>query len=306
MPSWTELLHEANQTGGTFDVVRHKYIRRLHSLTKRNIIIYYSGWLSKGNLQAQLGTTVFSINDSDINALMATIHKLDREKGLDLILHTPGGDMLATEAIIHYLRKMFPDDIRAIVPQLAMSGGTMIALACNRIVMGKHSSLGPVDPLVGGLPAEGVISEWRRANQEVALNRSQLGLWQPIIAKYGPTLIGNCEKAVKLAEEVVSRFLKAGMFRGDSDAEEKASRVLNFFKSHDETLSHGRHITPEQAKDFGVVIDMLEDDQKLQDAVLNVHHLTMLTLQQTGALKIVENHQGNRVIPTINAPSGNK
>lgn len=55
-----------------------------------------------------------SINDKDINALMANIHRMDKKKGLDLILHTPGGDLAATEQIIHYLRSVFNGDIRAV------------------------------------------------------------------------------------------------------------------------------------------------------------------------------------------------
>lgn len=47
---------------------------------------------------------------------MAVIHKLDKDKGLDLILHTPGGDVAATESIIDYLQSIFKDNIRVIVP----------------------------------------------------------------------------------------------------------------------------------------------------------------------------------------------
>ncbi len=104
-----------------------------------------SGWLEKAHLVAQ-GLTGTEVNDSDKNGFMATIHQLDRTKGLDLVLHTPGGNVAATESLVDYLRAMFGSDIRAIVPQLAMSAGTMIALASKQIVMGQHSSLGPIDP----------------------------------------------------------------------------------------------------------------------------------------------------------------
>lgn len=73
---------------------------------------------------------------------MTVIHQLDRNKGLDLILHTPGGDTAATESIVDYLHNMFGNNIRAIVPQLAMSAGTMIACSCKEIIMGLQSSLG--------------------------------------------------------------------------------------------------------------------------------------------------------------------
>ena len=78
---------------------------------------------------------------------MTVVHKLDKQKGLDLILHTPGGETAATESLVDYLRSIFGTDIRAVIPQIAMSAGTTIACACKEIVMGKHSSLWPIDPM---------------------------------------------------------------------------------------------------------------------------------------------------------------
>jgi len=135
MANWNQILDEINKEGSTHDIIRRKYLLKLHKLTGRNVIAYYSGWLQKPS------SSEIIINDNDKNGFMTTINKLNREKGLDLILHTPGGDTAATESIIDYLTKMF-SDIRVIVPQLAMSGGTMIACASNKILMGKHSSLG--------------------------------------------------------------------------------------------------------------------------------------------------------------------
>src|SRR5205085_10523613 len=142
---------------------------------------------------------------------MATIDGLDRRQGLDLILPTPGGEVAATESLVQYLRAMFDTDIRVIVPQLALSAGTMIACAAKRIVMGKHSSLGPIDPQFGGIPAHGVIEEFNRAKEEIAANPAAIPLWQPIIAKYPPTLIGECEKAIEWSTEIVQGWLRSGM-----------------------------------------------------------------------------------------------
>ena len=130
------------------DVIRRQYLKQLYELTQRNIIAYYSGWLQKPGLRGSI------IDDGDKNGFMTTIHHLNRSEGLDLILHTPGGSMAATESIVHYLHAMFDGNIRAIIPQLAMSGGTMIACACKHIIMGKQSNLGPIDPQFGGIPAE--------------------------------------------------------------------------------------------------------------------------------------------------------
>ena len=131
MPNWNQLLDEIRASGSMYDVIRRRYLREIHKITGRNVIIYYSGWLQKG------GTTGVEISDEDKNGLMTVIHEMDRSVGLDLILHTPGGETAATESLVDYLRSMFGTDIRAIIPQLAMSGGTMIACACKEIMMGQ-------------------------------------------------------------------------------------------------------------------------------------------------------------------------
>ena len=95
MPNWNQVLEELKGYKFTLaqDAIRRKYLKRLFEYTGRNIIAYYSGWLQKPDV----GNS--DINDDDKNGFMATIHGLDRIKGLDLILHTPGGDTAATESL---------------------------------------------------------------------------------------------------------------------------------------------------------------------------------------------------------------
>ncbi len=298
MPNWKELLEEVKSAGSTHDVIRRKYLQQLHEITGRNVIIYYSGRLQKGDLQRQ-GVGGFSIGDADKNGFMTAIHGMDRTKGLDLILHTPGGDAAATESLVDYLRSMFGTDIRAIVPQIAMSAGTMIACACREIIMGKQSSLGPIDPQIGGLAAHGVIEEFMNAQKEVLRNQVLGILWQPIIAKYSPTLIGECQKAIKWAETMVAEWLVTGMFKSEKNPNAAAKRVLDELGSHALTLSHARHISLQRAIEMGLKVSSLESDQKLQEAVLTVHHACVQTLTETPALKIIENHNGVAVIPSL-------
>jgi len=287
MPNWNNLLDEVKALGGGHDVLRRKYLAQLHTLTGRNVIIYYSGWLQK----PEIGVGV-SINDEDKNGFMTTVNNLDRSKGLDLLLHTPGGDTAATESIVDYLRKMFGANIRAVVPQLAMSSGTMIACACKSILMGKQSSLGPVDPQLAGVPAHGVIEEFNRARDEVKVDPSKIPIWQPIINKYHPTLIGECQKAINWSEQLVRDWLSTGMLAGDSHKDEKIDRIVKELIDHALTLSHARHLSAEKCTAFGLNIELMEQDQRLQDAILSVHHACMLTFSSTPAIKIIENHNG--------------
>jgi ATP-dependent protease ClpP protease subunit len=291
LPGWNDLLVEIRAAGTAHDVVRRKYLKQLSDLTGRNAIIYYSGWLQKGDFQRQ-GITGFEVNDEDKNGFMATIHELDRSKGLDLILHTPGGSTAATESIVDYLRTMFGTDIRAIVPQLALSAGTMIALACKEIVMGKHSSLGPIDPQYAGLPAHGVVEEFNRAAAEIQENNVMALVWQPIINKYTPTLIGECQKAIAWSEAMVRSWLRSGMLAADPDKDSKIDAIIKAFGDHALTLSHDRHLDIKHVKDAGVIAASLEDDQELQEAVLTVHHAAVQTFSDTGCVKVIENQNG--------------
>lgn len=299
MPSWDKVQNEIRAAGSVHDVIRRRHLADLSSYTGRNTIVYYSGWLEKDLLLAQ-GLTGHEVNDSDKNGFMAVIHQLERDKGLDLLLHTPGGDVAATESLVDYLRSMF-DDIRAIVPQIAMSAGTMIALSTREVVMGKHSSLGPIDPQFGGLAAHGVIEEFETARKEIADNPAAIPLWQPIIAKYPPTFVGECAKSIDWANKMVTRWLVTGMFKDEDNPDAAATKVLEELSNHALTLSHNRHISVDKAVELGIKVRPLEDDQDLQDKVLTVHHACIQTLGETPAFKIIENQNGISFITSVMA-----
>lgn len=290
MPNWGEVLQEIAGTTSPLDSVRRRYLSNLAKIRGRNVIAYYSGWLQKPGLYQT------SINDDDKNGFMAVIHGLDRKTGLDLILHTPGGDMAATESLIDYLHRMFSGDIVAIIPQIAMSAGTMIACSCKEIIMGKQSNIGPIDPQLNGVPAYGVIKEFEDAIEEIKKNPHAIPVWQMIIGKYHPTFLGECRKAIDLSNEIVRTRLETVMFAGDAVAPEKARRVVDFLNEHENTKIHARHIDLEKAVSCGLKIKRLEDDNELQDAVLTVHHCYMHTFANSQAVKITENQMGNAVV----------
>lgn len=297
MPNWSEVLKEiqtCNVVSG-LDLVRRKYLRELHDHTQRNVIAYYSGWLQKP------GHWLATITDDDKNGFMNAVHKLDRSRGLDLLLHTPGGDLAATESIVDYLRKMFGTDIRIVIPQLAMSGGTMIACAGKEIVMGKQSNIGPIDPQFNGIPAHGVISEFDEALRSVKADPATLPIWRIVIEKYHPTFIGECRNAIELASEMAKAWLKSGMFLNDENANTLATQIVNRLNNHEDTKTHARHIHADEARQFGLKITSLETDvdEKFQDTVLTIHHAFMHTFSHSNSIKIVENQLGNAIVYSV-------
>lgn len=291
MPAWGSVLSEIakRQQGGqqAVDLVRRKYLKQLHQHTGRNVIAYYSGWLFRPQTTPNL-----TVGDDDMNAFMAAVHQLKRDKGLDLLLHTPGGDIAATEALVKYLWVMFNKDIRVIVPQLAMSAGTMIACAARCIVLGKQSSLGPIDPQIGGVPAQGVLDEFEMAVESIKRDPSSIPLWQQIISRYHPSFLNECTQAIHWSRAMVREWLCENMFGGDATHAAKAETIVNFLGDHSITGAHARHIPLSKCEEIGLKVEKLEDDKKLQDLVLTVHHAYMHTFSMSPAIKIVENQIG--------------
>lgn len=290
MPNWSELLKELQQQqqlGSAFDVLRRRYVADLAAYTDRNVICYYSGWLQK----PEVGMAS-AVNDMDKNGFMTTINGLDVSKGLDLILHTPGGDTAATESIVDYLWSTFGANIRCFVPQMAMSAGTMIACACKEIWMGKQSSLGPIDPQFGSIAAHGVIEEFDKAYAEIVADPRTIPVWQPVIAKYPPAFIGECRKAIQWSSSLAASWLGRNMLAGNERKDLIVADILRELVDHSVSLAHNRHLAATKCKEIGLTICDLEADQALQDKVLSVHHIYTHTLAGTGAFKIIENHNG--------------
>jgi ClpP class serine protease len=96
------------------------------------------------------------IDIDDSEEVIRAVHMTDPDVPLDLILHTPGGLVLASYQIAHAIRSR-RGKVTVFVPHYAMSGGTMIALASDEIAMAEHAVLGPVDPQIGEYPAAALI-----------------------------------------------------------------------------------------------------------------------------------------------------
>ena len=96
------------------------------------------------------------IGIEDSEAVLRAIRLTPDEQPIDVILHTPGGLVLAAEQIARALVD-HKGKVTVFVPHYAMSGGTLIALAANEIVMDPNAVLGPVDPQIGGLPAASIL-----------------------------------------------------------------------------------------------------------------------------------------------------
>lgn len=289
MAGWDEILEELNKTKPQLDYIRGKYIKKLSEYTNRNVITYYSSWLSKPGLKN------LDINDLDMNGFMNAIRGMDCTKGLDLVLHTPGGDPAAAESIISYLRSKFNDDIRVIVPQLAMSAGTMMACAAKEIIMGKHSSLGPIDPQFNGIPAYNIKMEFEEAKDDLIRNPANAQYWAIKLQQYPAAFLKTAIDAIELSSTLVKEWLGTCMFDKNEDVL-VINRIVERLNEHIDSKSHSRHFNIDFCKEIGLKIIALEDDSSLQNHVLSLHHIYMITFDGTPSVKIIESQNDKAMI----------
>lgn len=268
----------------------------------RNVLLYGSAFLQKPHLPQNN----LMIMPEDINGVMSALHGMDWSKGLTLILHTPGGVTNAATSIVAYLRSKFPDNIEVMVPTYAMSAGTMISLAADQIWMGCHSQLGPIDPqmAMGGrsMSARAVVDQFAQARAEIVNNTAAAHVWAPVLGAIGPALLKEAENALAYSEEMVAGWLEQHMFRGQGDAAAKGREVAKRFNDAGTLKDHGRRIGREEASGWGVVTQALEDDQRIQEALLTSYHALTLLFEHTASTKIVMSSTGSFWIKNFETP----
>ena len=170
------------------------------------------------------------INIDDSEEVLRAIQMTDKDMPIDLILHTPGGLVLASLQIARALKK-HPGKVTVFVPHYAMSGGTLISLAADEIVMSENAVLGPVDPQLGELPAASVV----KLLEQKDVNRIE-----------DKTLImaDVAKKAIKQLESAVYELLK------DKYEDDKAKNLAKLLSTG--TWTHDYPITYEEAKSLGL------------------------------------------------------
>lgn len=290
MPNRNEIYNRLMQDkSAAQDKIRREYLKELHDYTNHDTIIYFANFTSaNGNL--------ISINQDDISGFMTAMSELHGDV-LDLIIHSPGGQAETTIQIVQYLRKKY-DKIRAIIPQNAMSAATMLACACDEIIMGKESAIGPIDPQIGipfqnkmhMIPAHSILNEFESAKTDMLDNPTLANIWAPKLTQLPFGMLDFCKKSIALAKENVGNWLNLYMFKDEQI--KNGNKIADYLDNFDIHGSHGRPIDFEKAREIGLKVSLLEDDQILQEKVLSLYHACLLTFQFSNCVKMIENHNG--------------
>lgn len=294
MPNRNEILNELTRDkSSSQDKIRRRYLKSLHKYTKNDTIIYFANF--SPNLPNINGSAI-SINLEDISGLMTALNNLHGET-LDLIIHSPGGQAEATIQIVQYLRSKYKK-IRAIIPQNAMSAATMLACACDEIIMGKESAIGPIDPQIAipfqnssmNMPAHSILRDFAKAKEDVSNDPNLSNIWAPKLMQIPFGIFDFCVKSIEAAKINVATWLDSYMFKDDQ--EKRGTEIATFLANFDLHGSHGKPFNYEIAKDIGLKVSLLEDDQILQERVLSLYHACLLTFDFTNCVKMIENHNG--------------
>ncbi|MER3447741.1 MAG: hypothetical protein C4291_13310 [Candidatus Dadabacteria bacterium] len=209
------------------DATRQRLISKIERKRKSRIILL----VHRQETMGFLGFPIFRYIDiQDSEEVIRAINMTDPEIPIDLILHTPGGLVIASLQIARAIKK-HKGKVTAFVPHYAMSGGTLIALAADEIVMSPHAVLGPVDPQLGEYPAASLV---------------KLVTEKPIDKIDDKTLIlaDMANKALKQLYESLRELLAD---RYPADKVDELARILS-----QGTWTHDYPITFEKGKELGL------------------------------------------------------
>ena len=182
-----------------------------------------------------LGVPLYRFIDiDDSEAVLRAIRQTPPETPIDLVLHTPGGLVLAAEQIAYALRA-HPGKVTVLVPHYAMSGGTLLALAADEIRMDAAAVLGPVDPQLGDLPAAALVRVASAKPTERIEDRTLI-------------MADVAEKALRHMKQVVESLLEQQV--GREKAETLAEELAGGHYTHDDP------ITVTEAKGLGLPVEV--------------------------------------------------
>jgi ClpP class serine protease len=173
---------------------------------------------------------LITVDDSE--QVLRAIRLCDDQTPIDLILHTPGGLVLAASQIARALSQ-HPGKVTVFVPHYAMSGGTLIALAADEIVIDLNGALGPVDPQLGPSPAASVLTVLERKEAKDIDDQTLI-------------LADMAQKALTQVRALVCELLVK--HRSQDQAEALADKLATG------TWTHDYAITPHEARDMGLPV----------------------------------------------------
>jgi hypothetical protein len=185
-------------------------------------------------------SSFFESSMIDIKTILSIEKALSKFNGesFDIFLHTPGGDIFSSRYISQLLLKF--NNVNVYVPLYAMSGGTLLALSCNKIFMGKHAVLGPVDPQIGTLFRFGSAESWQHVINTKGDKSTDTSIQMAFLAK-------QYSNSIKV---IVKELLNIKSIENE--------QLLNLLTSGE--IEHGKPLTGLELLKYGLYTELESDE----------------------------------------------
>lgn len=236
--------------------LRQLLIRDIEEVTGRELLVYFT----------DCDRSTATIDPADDTYLAELLNNRQKEQ-VDLLLETNGGYTDATEKICALLRKTAPD-LRVIVPRRAKSNGTVIALCGKSVVMSSTSELGPIDPLVGGVPVDFIL---KAPPQTI----------NPIQLQVALTALAQTKKLAK-------QLLSTGMM---STKPNEIDHTIAKLASRDHFHSHGSVLDCSEAVQLGLNVEELDAKSELWRQIWLLRTMYSYDCGRNGHAKLFESNR---------------
>jgi len=273
---------------------RQEAICKIQRHTGRKLLVYETN--------VMLNTAALSLDD--VQPFGDLLAPLIPGEPVDLLVHSPGGDVDAAEKIVYMCRHRRSGGLRAIVPEYAKSAATLMALASDEVVMGITSELGPIDAQVptkgpGGqtiwVSAQSFLDEFETIKQEVAATGTLSAAYFPLLEGINIGFIGLCRNSMDRSKQFAMKWLKQHMLRigeyepmEEPDRDQLAAKIAESLCAVKTWLTHGAVIDADETKKLGIRVNYLEPEDPLWQMVWYLHCCYSVLFRTQGVTKIYE------------------
>lgn len=237
------------------------------------------------------------IEDSDTDILEGIFQKSNLSEGFVLLLSSPGGSGLAAERIINICRAYSGSKgYQVIVPGKAKSAATMICLGAEKVIMGKTSELGSIDPQIvysaddsneaKWFSLHNIINSYEDLFQKAVNEEGNLEPYLQQLSNYDSREIEEFKSQVDLSEDIAIKALKTGMMEGRE--EEEIVRKIKYLLTPEEVKIHGRPIYSKEAEECGLNIETKEPNSEFWSTVYELYVRLNFSVSQDKVGKCIE------------------
>jgi hypothetical protein len=242
-----------------FDPLREKLISDIEKARNSTVLVYVHD---------------NSLSYQHVPAIYSQLRKIGKVENLDIFLFSYGGDPDAAYKIVKMCREHCSGKLSVIIPFMAKSAATLLAIGTDEIVMGSPSELGPIDPQI----YDKASGRWG-ATQSIrdcvdfvegrfkSANDMEISSYvlMPILDKLNPFIVGMFERAVKMSKQYAELLLRNGMLKDKTDQQiEKVVKILS-----ESYFSHGYAIDSYEAKN-DLFLNVVECNEELWDSIWNL------------------------------------